>query len=245
MSSSAPNHDEGKVFTVALIGGDGSGKTTIARKLEQSDRIPAKRLYMGMSAQSSDIALPTTRLVLYVKRRSYRKLMEKEGKKPAERIPHHLYEYAPARRRPLWDSIRFLNRLAEAWYRQFISFRYRLRGYIVIYDRHFLFDSAPAVGLSPKQLKRRPNRLLYAILKRLYPRPNLTIFLDAPAEVLYARKGEASVEELDRRRWAVMEQGKQVKNFVLVDVTKPLSEVFEEVTQLILQYGIASGDLQP
>jgi hypothetical protein len=97
MSSSAPNHDEGKVFTVALIGGDGSGKTTIARKLEQSDRIPAKRLYMGMSAQSSDIALPTTRLVLYVKRRSYRKLMEKEGKKPAERIPHHLYEYAPAR----------------------------------------------------------------------------------------------------------------------------------------------------
>jgi thymidylate kinase len=86
---------------------------------------------------------------------------------------------------------------------------------------------------------------LYAILKRLYPRPNLTIFLDAPAEVLYARKGEASVEELDRRRWAVMEQGKQVKNFVLVDVTKPLSEVFEEVTQLILQYGIASGDLQP
>ncbi len=224
------------MFSVALIGGDGAGKTTIAKRLEESGQIPVKYLYMGMSAQSSERALPTTRLVLFIKRRSYRKLMEKEGKEPEERIPHYLYEYAPAKRRPIWDTVRFLNRLAEAWYRQAISWRYQSRGYIVVYDRHFLFDTAPVVSRSNNQKVAGPNRLLYQILNRFYPRPSLTVFLDAPPEVLFSRKGEASVEELGRRRHAVLEQGKVVKNFIVVDVTRSLGEVYEEVRDLIIEY---------
>ena len=40
----------------------------------------------------------------------------------------------------------FLNRLAEAWWRQLLSVLYRARGYILIYDRHFLFEAALPEG---------------------------------------------------------------------------------------------------
>jgi hypothetical protein len=56
-------------FTVALIGPDGAGKTTVARRLEQTGlEVPVKYLYMGINADASNHLLPTTRLVRALKR---------------------------------------------------------------------------------------------------------------------------------------------------------------------------------
>ncbi len=229
------------MLAIALIGGDGSGKTTIAKRLEQSDQFPVKYLYMGMSAQSSNMALPTSRLVLFIKRRSYRKSMKEIGKTPEKRIPSHIYEYAPTKHGPLWEAARFLNRFAEAWYRQFLSFIYQIRGYIVVYDRHFLFDTAPVDSSNRSRNKKRPNRLLYWLLRHTYPKPDLVIFLDAPAEVLYSRKGESTIEELDKRNRAVLEQGKQLKAFVRIDATQPLEKVYNDISNLIMtRYSVGS-----
>ena len=51
------------MYTVALIGGDGAGKTTIADQLRDSFPLPLKYLYMGINIESSNVALPTSRII--------------------------------------------------------------------------------------------------------------------------------------------------------------------------------------
>jgi len=59
--------------TIALIGADGSGKTTIARMLLESPPVKMKYLYMGLNTESSNYALPTSRLIYYLKLLKYKK----------------------------------------------------------------------------------------------------------------------------------------------------------------------------
>lgn len=222
--------------SVAVIGGDGAGKTTIAMRLEKLSPLPTKYLYMGTSTRSSNHALPTSRLVLLVKEHDYRRRMLRSGAVPIESMPAHYLEYGQTERGPIWTAARLLNRMLDAWYRQIISLWYQLRGYTVVYDRHFLFDSAP-LGVDSRPQEQAPlDALNYWIFSHLYPKPDLTVFLDAPADVLYARKGEATPGYLDRQRRAYLEQGKKIANFVRVDATQPLEKTFEDVQRIVMEF---------
>ncbi|HEX5579064.1 MAG TPA: hypothetical protein VFY43_05290, partial [Candidatus Limnocylindria bacterium] len=48
--------------TVAIIGPDGAGKTTIARRLEESLPMPTRYLYMGWNYEASNVMLPFNQL---------------------------------------------------------------------------------------------------------------------------------------------------------------------------------------
>ena len=65
---------------------------------------------------------------------------------------------------------------------------------------------------------------------------SLTLFLDAPAEVLHARKPEWTLEHLERQRKGIMEQGRSSRNFVRIDATQPLDSVLADVTRYIAEY---------
>jgi thymidylate kinase len=66
------------------------------------------------------------------------------------------------------------------------------------------------------------------------PRPDLWILLDAPTEVLRARKQEVSTAELDRLRGAYNELIRGLPHSHVVDAAKPLDAVCQEVEGLIL-----------
>ncbi|MGH3470565.1 MAG: hypothetical protein ACRDPG_00785, partial [Nocardioidaceae bacterium] len=56
-------------FTVALVGADGAGKSTVSRMLTRTALPrPVKRIYMGVNLEASTLMLPTTRLLLAAKR---------------------------------------------------------------------------------------------------------------------------------------------------------------------------------
>lgn len=217
--------------TIALIGPDGSGKTTITRMLQESGVLPFKYLYMGVNISASNVALPTSRLAAYAKRR-----LGIGGEATAGAPPSARRE-ASRRRGPVrrvWSAARLANRLADAWFRQLVSWSYELRGYVVLYDRHFVLDFSQEIAADASDSYDR--RLYRWCLTHLYPSPGMVIFLDAPGAVLYARKGESTVEELERRRQAFLLQSRRHPCFRRVDATRPLPEVYEEVSDHIVRH---------
>ena len=208
---------------IAVIGGDGAGKTTITHRLLDSRRLPFRYLYMGINVESSNAALPTSRLLQRLRHGKHR--------------PASTHGTASKRPKPrgakgaLRSAARLLYRLSEEWYRQALCWLYELRGEIVLCDRHFLFDFyEPPARRAGKGLADRAHLW---ILLHLYPRPDLVLFLDAPAEVLFARKGEASLEFLEGRRAAMLEIGAGDPRFVRIDATQPLEAVHAEVESQI------------
>ena len=117
--------------SVALIGPDGSGKTTLCRMLEQSSLLPFKYVYMGINYSASNVSLPTTRLVNWLRNRrtGKRRTRVKEGTGPTPN---------PGTRRPRGSArsmVRTFHLLAEEWYRALTAWRYERRGFVVLYDR--------------------------------------------------------------------------------------------------------------
>ena len=248
-SSSAPNRDASDpsadirasqfmkgTFTVALVGADGAGKTTVARMLERSSGLRCKYLYMGQSVLSSNAPLPSSLLARFLKWREYRKLAARSGDTRAGEAGapdmHHLKRKRSLARR----SASFLNRLAEAWWRQLLSLLYRLRGFTLIYDRHFLFESAQPPASSGAPQGNLLDRLEYRVMSRSYPKPDLVVFLDAPGDVLYRRKGETSPKRLEQRRAAILRQAGRMANFVTVDASQPLDQVVTSVTRVLHEF---------
>lgn len=217
--------------TVALIGADGAGKTTVAGLLPDLLPVPVRYLYMGVSSDSSNVMLPTTRLTRRIKRAV--------GAPPDTAGPP---EHGPRRPRPrsfvrrriadLRAVARLGNRFAEEWYRQWLAWRWERAGSVVLFDRHFFADyhAYDLIG----EDRSWSQRLHGFVLGRLYPRPDLVVYLDAPGEVLLARKGEGTAEALERRRDEYRSIRGHVRHFVEVDATRPIEEVTEQVARAIV-----------
>lgn len=217
-------------LTVAIVGTDGAGKTTVVRALPESLSVPSKYLYMGPNIESSNVALPWSRLVLRLKLRSYRRTARKEGITDPSFASTHHNAHRSVQRGPVLATLANVNRLAEAAYRETLAWTYRRRGYVVIYDRLFLFDGAPSPN---KRSKRANDRAYHWVLAHWFPRPDLVLFLDAPPEVLFARKGEGTLEYLERKRQKIIAQGQGLERFMTVDATQDLGNVISEVCTII------------
>lgn len=221
------------MFTVALIGADGSGKTTISDLLLESFPLPMKYIYMGTAIQSSNITLPTTRLILYLKLRAHQKTVKTADKTSSF---HEYNEHNKIKRGKIKATISLLNRLSEEWYRQLVSFIFRMRGYIVLFDRHFIFEYAVQAEELKKTNMELSERIHLWLLYHFYPKPDLVIFLDAPAELLIKRKNEWPIERLKAHQEAVCKLGESMPNFIRIDATQTVGKVYADVCESILHH---------
>lgn len=223
------------MFTVALIGVDGAGKTTISEKLRESFPLPMKYMYMGINIESSNVASPVSRLI-YILKKQKRKMSNSGNGRPHINSLYHEVKPATARSGRLRAVVRLLNRITDETYRQLVSWIYQLRGYIVLYDRHYLFDFA-LLDLRAQQWDiRLSDRAHRWFITQILSKPDMVIFLDAPPEVLYERKKEWTIEYLQTRRDAFLHQGKKTKNFVRIDATQPVEKVYADVCRQIFQF---------
>lgn len=220
-------------ITVALVGADGAGKSTVSRMLHERSPLPlpVMTVYMGVNPHAGSAILPTIRLLLSTRPFSR---VRGGGSEPASVRPP---DPQPQRRRAPWrravkDAARLTAWMLEEWLRQLVAASYLRRGYLVVFDRHFFADyyhahiaHGASRGLFP--------RLHGWMLLHAYPKPDLVICLDAPSDVLFARKQEDSAEWLEQRRQQYLDLTDVVPELVVIDADRPLEDVFADVVATI------------
>ena len=223
------------MFTVALIGPDGAGKTTIGRRLQHELPLPVKYVYMGINTAASNHMLPTTRMARALKRALgvYRDQGGPRDPTAQERRPKGFVRRIGG---AIKSMLTLCNRLAEECYRQMLAWFYVRRRHIVLFDRHYFPDYYAYDIASDCGRRSLAQRIHGFFLGRIYPLPHLMILLDAPAEVLWARKREGAIALLERRRQDYRRVGEVVKHFVVVDAGRPEAEVARDVREAVWRF---------
>lgn len=219
--------------TVALVGVDGVGKSTVARQLADAGAWPCRCVYMGPSLGSGNVLLPTSRLL-----RTVRRLRRPRPAPPRVAAASGAAASTTPPRRGAGRRVRGLagsaNRVAEAMWRRAVVRAAQRRGEVVVYDRYPPFETAMAVSDPWRSDEHRRDRLEGRVLARLVPAPDLVIHLDAPAPVVRARKPEVSLRRLERWRGVITDVGRAhadagASRFVRVDADRPIEAVVADV----------------
>jgi thymidylate kinase len=78
------------------------------------------------------------------------------------------------------------------------------------------------------------------LVAELMPQPRMWVLLDAPTEVLRARKQEVSIEETARQRDAYRAFVQTQRNHLIVDASQTLQSVIDDLERAVSR--LASGD---
>jgi len=188
----------GRILT--LVGADGAGKSSQAKRLCAALNGSARYVYMGSNPSAFTHALPTTK--------AWNRIKGAIGKEI-----HHSGPPEPgATRRPASLLVRGAQnvkslavvglRVSEDMYRLLVVAAYARSGHIVVLDRHPYPDyfTRRVQDQDTDTWLRWGDRIHGFLLRNVYPRPRDLVLLDAPAEVLHARKPEGSLAALQARR---------------------------------------------
>ena len=214
-----------RIRTVAVVGPDGAGKSALVAALPASLPVPSATVYLGVNLEASRSMLPTTRLALALKRRgSGRPDLTGRFEAPVD---------GPGGvRRAARRTLRLVAWIAEEWYRAALVALRARGGRLVLCDRHFLCDYY-AADVAPRPGRSLLSRIHGWQLGRFYPRPDLVLVLDAPPEVLHARKGEDSLESLAGRRADYLALKDVLPAVEVIDADRPFDEVLAAATAVI------------
>jgi thymidylate kinase len=190
----------GRIIT--LVGADGAGKSTHARLLTASVQ-PSTYIYMGSNPSAATHSLPTTRAWTWAKHVLGGKVHHSGPPAPGPaRAPRS------AARRAL-QHIKSIGvvilRASEELYRLALAGALARRGHLVVLDRHPYLDYHQRRVRSDGGWMRWGDRVHALLLRHVYPRPERLVLLDAPAQVLFARKPEGSLDALRARRQEYLE----------------------------------------
>ena len=206
---------------VAVLGPDGAGKTTLVSALPGALGDDPLVVYMGVNRDSQTHALPTMRWA----RRRLPPIPDAGAAAPPVAGEARRGRAALRLRR----LVTRVHLLLDQAYRVGVGMRARRRGRTVIFDR-YVYDAevdAAVVGRDGRE-----QRLLRWIRRR-FPAPDLVVVLDAPGDVLFARKGEHDVERLERLRRAYAAIAADVPAVAVIDVRQDAAAVLSDAVAAI------------
>lgn len=115
--------------------------------------------------------------------------------------------------------------LTEAWYASFFQEEKKT---LLICDRYY-----HDLLVDPKRYRYGGPLWTAVLVGKLMPQPSLWILLDAPAEVLQARKQEVPLEETARQRDAYLAFVRTRRHYLIVDASQALEKVIADVEQAV------------
>jgi thymidylate kinase len=206
---------------VAVLGPDGAGKTTLVSALPGALGGDPLVVYMGVNRDSQTHALPTMRWA----RRRVPPIPDAGAAAPP--VSGEAWKARPGLR--LRRIVTRVHLLLDQAYRVGVGRRARRRGRTVIFDR-YVYDAevdAAVVGRDGRE-----QRFLRWIRRR-FPAPDLVVVLDAPGDVLFARKGEHDIERLERLRRAYAAVAADVPAVAVIDVRQDAAAVLSDAVAAI------------
>jgi thymidylate kinase len=201
---------------LVMLGPDGSGKSTLASMLPEAlNSIYAEEKVLHLHWRPKVLASPKALLARRAKSTGegayIRASDDPHGKPP--------YGFVLSLARFLWFWADFLLGVPlRVW-------PLLWRNGLVIVDRYyydFMIDQRRyRLDLPPSLIR---------FLARVVPKPDLTLVLDAPAAVLYARKQELTMEELERQRDALLRfAANSPSPCQVIDVSRPVADIIAEL----------------
>lgn len=176
-------------LSVALLGPDGAGKSTLAAGVQRSFYFPVRSVYMG------------------------------------------LWPRGPAKAGTPWATgWEIALRPFKIWWRYLTAQYHQARGRLVIFDRYTYDALLPPAGRFVA-LK----RAYFWMLAHACPAPDLVMVLDAPGQVMYARKGEDNPAQLEAQRRHFLALGRHIAHLQVIDVTRGADDVRADVMARIWQ----------
>lgn len=106
------------------------------------------------------------------------------------------------------------------------------RGRLVLFDRYLLDALA-----DPRRYRYGGPAILLRLLWRLVPKPSAVVLLEAPVDVLTARKQEVGLEEMARQHEAYRRLISKEQRGLIVDASGTAEEVLEAVRELLMLDG--------
>ena len=107
----------------------------------------------------------------------------------------------------------------------------KVRSGLILVDRYY-YDFL----VDPRRFRLNVPRWIVKVLLRFVCKPDLVFYLDAPVEILLNRKQELSAKELNRQRTAFLKLLPELHNGYTVDASRSLEYVTYEVERRIVQY---------
>lgn len=199
-------------MSIAIIGPDGVGKTTICQNLQKRMNPLFKKIYyyhghFGFFPELSKIynfLIPAKSKSLVISDKNLNKFQ----------AFFHLVYY----------GLEFF--LSWPW-----IFWAKIRGYLFIFDRYFYDFAATAIH------RKLPFRLFFVISK-IIPRPDIVFVVKTQPDVIYKRKPELSIDEI-KGQLAVFQDfrlSKLALHNVIIDSSQPLEIIMDKIEEEFLKF---------
>jgi thymidylate kinase len=202
------------LFTLAIFGPDGAGKSSVAQLLVErlancSKSIELRHLRPALPGRGEG-------------RMHSGPITDPHGRPPKARWTSHLQLAG-------WVAAYWLDRLLKR----------KDNATLHVYDRYI-----DDVLVDPRRYRYGGSRRFARAMAGLAPRPDLVVILDAPAELLQARKQEVTPSETTRQCREYQGLARGLADACLFDASRPLEQIVDEVERLLLRRLAARSAIQ-
>ena len=214
---------------VAFLGTDGVGKSTVTSRVER-DLAPA---FSSTERYHRPVETVLWRMRQRIKRfRTRSSSVESTDASEPGTDAQAMSSEAPPRGLPA--SVLKLG----LWWADYTVLGYLLtiyprlvRSTLVLFDRYY-----QDLLVYPRSYRYGGPLWLARFVGHLIPRPQLVFLLDAPPEVIQARKQELTFEQTAYERQAYLDVVRRLPNAHVVDASKPIDAVVNEIEEVILDH---------